>query len=90
MDIKEIKQHLRIATVLRHYGLEPGKHDMLACPFHDDSTPSMKTMLISRINSWPRKTLPGGFGLRRLIGGEWRVVIGLQFTVALLTNSTRT
>ena len=42
MEIRDIKQHLDILTVLRHYRLIPGKHAMLPCPFHEDNIPSLK------------------------------------------------
>jgi DNA primase len=42
MEIREIKTHLSILTVLRHYNLSVNKHDMLKCPFHEDKTPSLK------------------------------------------------
>ena len=42
MEITQIKAHLRIKTVLNHYGLEPNRNKMLNCPFHDDKTPSMQ------------------------------------------------
>ena len=42
MEIREIKSHLNILTVLRHYNLSVNKHDMLKCPFHEDKDPSLK------------------------------------------------
>ncbi len=42
MEIREIKQRLSILTVLNHYNLEPDKHQMLKCPFHEDDQPSLK------------------------------------------------
>jgi DNA primase len=42
MEIKDIKSHLSIITVLNHYGLNPNKNHMLNCPFHDDTNASMK------------------------------------------------
>ncbi len=42
MEIKDIKTHLSIKTVLEHYNLEVGKNNQLCCPFHDDKTPSLK------------------------------------------------
>jgi DNA primase len=42
MEISEIKGKLSIGAVLRHYGLTPGRHDMLCCPFHEDKKPSLK------------------------------------------------
>ncbi|MBN2660364.1 MAG: toprim domain-containing protein, partial [Tannerellaceae bacterium] len=42
MEIREIKQRLSILTVLNHYNLEPDRHQMLKCPFHEDGQPSLK------------------------------------------------
>ncbi len=42
MEIQEIKQHLSIHTVLKHYGLQPNRNNMLKCPFHADDKPSMR------------------------------------------------
>ena len=42
MEIQEIKQRLSILTVLSHYNLEPDRHQMLRCPFHEDKDPSLK------------------------------------------------
>nr|WP_321485491.1 CHC2 zinc finger domain-containing protein [uncultured Draconibacterium sp.] len=42
MEIREIKQRLSILTVLNHYNLEPDRHQMLKCPFHEDDQPSLK------------------------------------------------
>ncbi len=42
MEIKDIKAHLSIETVLKHYGLTPNKTNHVCCPFHDDKTPSLK------------------------------------------------
>ncbi len=42
MEIHEIKSSLTIQTVLTHYGLQPDRHHMLRCPFHQDDKPSMK------------------------------------------------
>ena len=36
MEIQEIKQRLGISKVLQHYGLQPDRHQMLKCPFHED------------------------------------------------------
>jgi len=41
MEILEIKQKLSILAVLNHYGL-PVKKGHIACPFHNDKTPSMR------------------------------------------------
>jgi DNA primase catalytic core len=42
MEIQEIKQRLSIHTVLKYYGLQSDKNNMLKCPFHADDKPSMK------------------------------------------------
>lgn len=42
MEIKDIKRDLSIETVLKHYGLTPNKTNHVCCPFHDDTTPSLK------------------------------------------------
>ena len=42
MEIKDIKSHLSIQTVLNHYNLQADKNNMLCCPFHADDTASMK------------------------------------------------
>jgi len=42
MEIKEIKQQLKIETVLTHYGLQADKNGMLSCPFHNDKKPSFQ------------------------------------------------
>jgi len=42
MEIKEIKSNLSIETVLKNYGLTPNKANHVCCPFHDDTTPSLK------------------------------------------------
>ena len=42
MEIQEIKSRLDIAKVLKHYGLNPDRNNMLKCPFHADDTASMK------------------------------------------------
>jgi DNA primase len=41
MEISDIKKRLDIETVLSRYNLEPGKHNQLCCPFHEDKTPSL-------------------------------------------------
>lgn len=50
MEIREIKSHLNILTVLRHYNLSVNKHDMLKCPFHEDKDPSLK--IYSKTNTF--------------------------------------
>jgi len=42
MEIKDIKSHLSIITVLNHYGHQPDKNHRMRCPFHPDKTPSMQ------------------------------------------------
>lgn len=42
MEISEIKQRLSILQVLKYYGLQPDRNNMLKCPFHVDDTASMK------------------------------------------------
>jgi DNA primase/thymidylate synthase len=42
MEIREIKQKLKIETVLAHYNLHPDRHHFLKCPFHGDEDPSLK------------------------------------------------
>ncbi|MFO7951515.1 MAG: CHC2 zinc finger domain-containing protein, partial [Bacillota bacterium] len=42
MEIKEIKQRLKIEAVLGRYNLTPDRNNRLCCPFHDDKTPSMQ------------------------------------------------
>jgi DNA primase catalytic core len=42
MEIQEIKSRLSILTVLNYYNLEPDRHKMLKCPFHEDDQPSLK------------------------------------------------
>lgn len=42
MEIAAIKARLSIQTVLKHYGLQPDKNNMLKCPFHADDTASLK------------------------------------------------
>jgi DNA primase len=42
MSIPELKSKLSILTVLNHYNIKPDKNNRVACPFHDDKTPSMQ------------------------------------------------
>ncbi len=42
MEIQEIKQRLSIDTVLKHYGLQASRNNMLKCPFHEEKEPSLK------------------------------------------------
>ncbi len=42
MEIREIKQKLKIETVLSRYNLTHDHNNRLRCPFHDDKTPSMQ------------------------------------------------
>lgn len=45
MEISEIKQRLKIETVLKHYGLQANRNGMLKCPFHEEKEPSLKICL---------------------------------------------
>ena len=45
MEIQEIKQNLILATILHYYGLKPNKNNMLLCPFHEDTKPSLQINL---------------------------------------------
>jgi len=42
MEIPDIKSRLSITAVLSHYGLTPDRTRHIACPFHDDATPSCR------------------------------------------------
>ncbi len=42
MEIREIKQKLKIETVLAHYNLTPDRNNRLKCPFHKDKNPSLQ------------------------------------------------
>jgi DNA primase len=42
MEIKELKDHLKIGQVLTAYNLKADKNNRICCPFHDDKTPSMQ------------------------------------------------
>ena len=42
MEIREIKQKLKIGTVLARYDLTSDHNNRLKCPFHDDKTPSLQ------------------------------------------------
>jgi DNA primase len=42
MDIKDIKQRLKIGDVLAHYGLIPDRNNRLICPWHNDKIPSLQ------------------------------------------------
>lgn len=42
MDIKDIKNKLTIAEVIKYYGLKADKQNRLKCPFHEDKTPSLQ------------------------------------------------
>jgi len=50
MEIKNIKAHLGIITILTHYGLKPNKNHMLNCPFHEDTNASLK--IYSKTNTF--------------------------------------
>ena len=45
MEIQDIKQNLTLATILHHYGIKPNKNNMLLCPFHEDTKPSLQINL---------------------------------------------
>lgn len=42
MEIREIKQKLKIETILSLYNLTTDHNNRLRCPFHDDKTPSFQ------------------------------------------------
>jgi DNA primase len=42
MEIAEIKQQLSIAAVVQHYNIKINKNGQCLCPFHEDTTPSLK------------------------------------------------
>jgi DNA primase catalytic core len=42
MEIPEIKHRLSITQVLQYYHLHPDRNHLIACPFHDDKSPSLK------------------------------------------------
>lgn len=42
MTISEIKENLNLSAVLAHYHLQPNKNNMLLCPFHEDTKPSLQ------------------------------------------------
>lgn len=42
MEISEIKTRLSILTALNYYNHRPDKNHLIACPFHQDDTPSLK------------------------------------------------
>jgi len=44
MEIRDIKAHLSILTVLSSYHLKPDKNNMLQCPFHEDKDPSLSAL----------------------------------------------
>ncbi len=43
MEIRDIKTHLSILTVLSSYHLKPNRNSMLKCPFHEDKAPTYMT-----------------------------------------------
>ena len=47
MEITDIKQNLSLAQVLEIYMIKPDKNNMVLCPFHEDSTPSLQVNLES-------------------------------------------
>lgn len=42
MEIKGIKKCLDINAVLKHYSLQANRNNMLKCPFHEVTEPSLK------------------------------------------------
>jgi len=50
MEISEIKSHLTILEVLKHYNLEPESNNLLSCPWHNDKTPSLQ--IYPKTNTW--------------------------------------
>lgn len=42
MEIKQIKEQLRIETVLNEYGIAINKNKHCKCPFHKDDKPSLR------------------------------------------------
>jgi len=42
MEIQDIKATLSLESILQHYNLNPNKNNMLRCPFHEDSTASLR------------------------------------------------
>ena len=42
MEIQDIKEQLKIETVLSHYNLQADKNNRLLCPFHKDKIPSLQ------------------------------------------------
>ena len=42
MEIATIKENLNLTTVLDYYHLKPNKNNMLLCPFHEDTKPSLQ------------------------------------------------
>lgn len=42
MEIQDIKANLTLANILQHYNLKPNKNNMLLCPFHEDTKPSLQ------------------------------------------------
>jgi DNA primase len=45
MEIQDIKQSLTLATILNYYGIKPNKNNMVLCPFHEDTKPSLQINL---------------------------------------------
>src|SRR3990170_7654692 len=50
MEIRDIKQQLRIITVAAHYGCTPTRNNLIKCPFHEDKTASLQ--LYPKTNTW--------------------------------------
>lgn len=42
MELNEIKTHLTLAEIIKHYGYKADKQNRINCPFHEDKTPSMQ------------------------------------------------
>ncbi|MBA3900778.1 MAG: toprim domain-containing protein, partial [Bacteroidetes bacterium] len=42
MEIKDIKESLTLAEVIKHYSFKADKYNRINCPFHNDKTPSMQ------------------------------------------------
>jgi DNA primase len=45
MEIHQIKSQLSLSQILQHYNLKPNKNNMLLCPFHEDTKPSLQINL---------------------------------------------
>ena len=49
---EKVKAVVTVRQAAEHYGLKVGRGDMACCPFHNDHTPSMKSV------SYTHLTLP--------------------------------